>query len=84
MVDGSGRPASAVFSFEDEAGFYLYNSAYEPEVRHLSPGSVMLSHLIERAIGNQLRVFDFLKGDEMYKFRLGAQPRPLYVVEATR
>jgi hypothetical protein len=26
-------------------------------------------------------VFDFLKGDETYKFRLGAQPRPLFVVE---
>jgi CelD/BcsL family acetyltransferase involved in cellulose biosynthesis len=81
LVDGTGRPASAVFSFEDSAGFYLYNSAFEPEVMHLSPGNVMLSHLIERAIDNRHRVFDFLKGDETYKFRLGAQPRPLFVVE---
>ena len=83
LVDGSDRPAAAIFSFEDEAGFYLYNSAFEPEVRNLSPGNVVLSHLIERSIAEQKHVFDFLKGDEAYKFRLGAKPRPLFAVAAT-
>jgi CelD/BcsL family acetyltransferase involved in cellulose biosynthesis len=82
LLDGSGRPASAVFSFEDENGFYLYNSAFEPELRKHSPGNVMLSHLIERAIGDGVPIFDFLKGDETYKLRLGAVPRPLFVVTA--
>ena len=82
-VDGHDRPASAIFSFEDEQGFYLYNSAFEPELRTLSPGNVMLSHLIERAIERGLLIFDFLKGDETYKFRLGARERPLYRVSAT-
>lgn len=83
LVDGSDRPVSAIYSFEDDRGFYLYNSAFEPEARNLSPGNVMLSHLIERTIGQGKTVFDFLKGDETYKFRLGAEPRPLYVVTAT-
>lgn len=83
LVDGSGRPASAVFSFEDATGFYLYNSAFEPELRQHSPGNVMLSHLIEQAIAKKLQVFDFLKGDEPYKYRLGATPRPLFVVTTT-
>ncbi|MEA2002279.1 MAG: GNAT family N-acetyltransferase [Actinomycetota bacterium] len=83
LLDGSGQPASAVFSFEDDAGFYLYNSAFEPDVRHLSPGNVVLSHLIERSISERRGVFDFLKGDETYKFRLGAVPRPLFIVSAT-
>ncbi len=83
LLDGSGRPTSAVFSFEDDAGFYLYNSAFEPEVRQLSPGNVVLSHLIERSIAERRSVFDFLKGDETYKFRLGAVPRPLFIVSAT-
>ena len=83
LVTGSGQVASAIFSFEDDAGFYLYNSAFEPELRNLSPGNVMLSHLIERAINSGAEVFDFLKGDETYKFRLGAEERPLYRVTAT-
>lgn len=83
LVDGSGVPAAAVFSFEDGAATYLYNSAFEPDLGHLSPGNVVLSHLIEGAIGAGRTVFDFLKGSETYKFRLGAKPRPLYEVSAT-
>ncbi len=84
LVDGSDRPVSAVYSFEDDTGFYLYNSAYEPDARNLSPGNVMLSHLIERSIQAGHLIFDFLKGDEAYKFKLGAEPRPLYTVTAIK
>ncbi|MDJ0924603.1 MAG: GNAT family N-acetyltransferase [Acidimicrobiia bacterium] len=80
LLDGSGLPAAAVFCFEDEHTTYLYNSAFEPELRHLSPGNVMLSLLIEKAIAEGRRTFDFLKGDERYKFRLGAKPRRLFEV----
>ena len=83
LVDGSGQPAAAIFSFTDNEGFYLYNSAYEPEVGHLSPGNVILSHLIENAIAAGFHIFDFLKGAESYKFRLGASARPLFAVTAT-
>ncbi len=38
----------------------------------------MIEHTIEQGFG----VFDFLKGDEDYKVRLGASPRPLFVIEA--
>lgn len=83
LVDGDGNPASAIVSFEDDQGFYLYNSAFNPDLRNLSPGNVVLSHLIERSIEQEKEVFDFLKGDETYKFRLGAKPRSLYRVTAT-
>lgn len=83
LLDASGRPASMIFSFEDADGFYLYNSAFEPDLMPLSPGNVMLSHLIERSISEGKKVFDFLKGTEDYKFRLGAQERPLFLVTAT-
>lgn len=83
LVDGLGLPAAAVFSFEDDKTSYLYNSAFEPDIGHLSPGNVVLSHLIETAIAAGRTVFDFLKGAETYKFRLGARARPLYEVTAT-
>jgi CelD/BcsL family acetyltransferase involved in cellulose biosynthesis len=82
LVDGSGQAAAAVFSFEDEEATYLYNSAFEPEVGNLSPGNVVLSLLIETAIVRGRTIFDFLKGDETYKFRLGARPRPLFEISA--
>ena len=75
------RLAAAVLGYADESGYYLYNSAYDPDLRHASPGVVLLSELIRLAIGNGMVVFDFLKGDETYKFRMGARPRSLFLVE---
>jgi CelD/BcsL family acetyltransferase involved in cellulose biosynthesis len=40
--------------------------------------------MIEHAITEGWGVFDFLKGDEVYKARLGAVPRQLFRVEASR
>ncbi|NNF69953.1 MAG: GNAT family N-acetyltransferase [Acidimicrobiia bacterium] len=78
------RPLAAAVGFDDADAYYLYNSAYDPVVADASPGIVMVAGLIERAIGLGKTRFDFLKGDETYKFRLGAVERPLYVVEAVR
>lgn len=82
MFGDRGQVAAAAFSFTDESGYYLYNSAYEPELSHLSPGQVLLGALIEQAIDRRLEVFDFLKGDEAYKHRLGSAKRPLYEIVA--
>jgi CelD/BcsL family acetyltransferase involved in cellulose biosynthesis len=83
LVGDAGRPVAAAVGFEDASGYYLYNSAYDPAASHASPGVVLVSMLIETAIAAGRSVFDFLKGDETYKFRLGAEPRPLYVIEGS-
>ena len=78
------RLVAAVIGYADCSGYYLYNSAYDPDLGHVSPGVVLLSELIRIAIGDGLEVFDFLKGDETYKLRMGARRRPLFVVEGSR
>ncbi|MDH3607117.1 MAG: GNAT family N-acetyltransferase [Acidimicrobiia bacterium] len=80
IVSGDGVPVAAAIGFQDDEGYYLYNSAYDPAHSAASPGMVMLWLLIERAIENRAAIFDFLKGDEAYKLRLGAEPRPLYAL----
>jgi CelD/BcsL family acetyltransferase involved in cellulose biosynthesis len=78
-----GVPLAGAIGFEDDGAYYLYNSAYEPAASDVSPGVVLLTELVARAISEERAVFDFLKGDEPYKFKLGAEPRPLYAVTAT-
>jgi CelD/BcsL family acetyltransferase involved in cellulose biosynthesis len=39
--------------------------------------------MIQKSIDEGVRIFDFLKGDEDYKARLGAKPRELHRLEAT-
>jgi CelD/BcsL family acetyltransferase involved in cellulose biosynthesis len=78
------RIVAAVIGAIDDDGYYLYNSAYDPGLHHFSPGVVLLNILIERSIEAGLTVFDFLKGDETYKYRMGAESRPLYRLDAVR
>lgn len=77
------EPVAAGFGFEDESAYYLYNSAYDPEAGAASPGIVLVSELIKQATTKGKARFDFLKGDEVYKYRLGATPRPLWRITAT-
>lgn len=72
--------AAVVLGYSDATGYYLYNSAYDPVFADASPGVVLLGTMIERAIAEDMPRFDFLKGDETYKFRLGAHERPLLEV----
>jgi CelD/BcsL family acetyltransferase involved in cellulose biosynthesis len=84
LVGGDGDPLAAAFAFEDDHAYYLYNSSFDAAAAASSPGAVLVDVLIARAIATGRRRFDFLKGDEAYKFRLGAQQRPLFSLEAVR
>lgn len=75
-----GIPRANAFGFETDDGYFYYNSAYDMDAAMASPGIVLLASMIEAQIDRGARVFDFLKGDERYKFRHGASPRPLFAV----
>ena len=72
---------AAAFGFETDDAYFYYNSAYDIEAAHASPGIVLLTAMIDRQIERRAQVFDFLKGAESYKYRLGARPRELTVIE---
>ena len=78
-----GIPRANAFGFETDEGYYYYNSAYDIDAAMASPGIVLLASMIEAQIARGARVFDFLKGDERYKYKHGASPRPLYEVTGT-
>lgn len=84
LVGGDGQAVAAAFGFQDERAYYLYNSAYDPGAAAVSPGVILLDLIIRRCLAAGLTRLDLLKGDEGYKFRLGALPRPLFVVEGVR
>jgi CelD/BcsL family acetyltransferase involved in cellulose biosynthesis len=77
VLEVGGDALAATFGFKLDGRFYLYNSAYEPEARRLSPGFVLVAELVKRAIAEGLEFFDFLRGPERYKYQLGAEQVPL-------
>jgi CelD/BcsL family acetyltransferase involved in cellulose biosynthesis len=72
-----GRPLAAVLGFVHRGKLLLYNSGYDPEYNHLAPGFVLMTEEIRLAIEAGLSEVDFLRGDEKYKYDLGATDRPL-------
>lgn len=81
FLEIDGRRVAGTFGFTFEGVFYLYNSAYDPDLKSLSPGLVLVSRLIERSIEEGFERFDLLRGRERYKFDLGAKALPLHDVE---
>lgn len=82
VVRGSdGAVIAAAFGFEDADAYYLYNSAFDSGEAEVSPGAILVDQLIQAEAAAGRRRFDFLKGTEVYKRRLGAVERPLVVLE---
>lgn len=55
----------------------FYNAGIDPEARELSPGVVLAARYIEAAITAGARRFDFLRGNEPYKYEWGATDEPI-------
>ncbi len=69
-----GEKAATLFAFEYERHFLLYNSGYDPDAyAQLSPGWALLAYCIQYAIAVGCTKFDFMQGDEEYKYRFGGQ-----------
>lgn len=72
------KPVAATLGFDYGDKTYLYNSAYDPQYRSLSVGLLSKALCIRESIESGKKIFDFLKGDEVYKYHLGGRKVPLY------
>ena len=85
FIEVNGVKAAAMLGFDYNNEFLLYNSGYDPEqFANLSPGNVLTSYTIQDAIHLGRTRYDFLRGDEVYKFRFGAEAEPVYDLEIYR
>lgn len=74
FVEIDGQKAAALLNFDYGNSILVYNSGYDPaQFSHLSPGIVVTARCIEHAIALGRSKFDFLRGNEVYKYRFGAQ-----------
>jgi CelD/BcsL family acetyltransferase involved in cellulose biosynthesis len=72
-------------NFDYGGHILVYNSGLLPEeYGHLSLGIVLLCYNIRHAIENKRKVFDFLRGNEVYKYRMGAKDNPVFMLRAAR
>jgi CelD/BcsL family acetyltransferase involved in cellulose biosynthesis len=78
MLRVNSKPAAAVLCFDAGSHLYLYNSGYDPEFSGLSVGLVSKALCLKWAIEEGMSGLDFLRGDESYKYDLGARDQKIY------
>jgi len=68
-----GRVAAALYCFHKGATTYYYAGGFEPTLARYSPGTVLTARAIRHAIeADGATAFDFLRGNESYKYGWGA------------
>jgi len=78
FLDVADRTVASVLCFDYLGTRYLYNSGYDAQYQELSVGIISKVFSIRAGIESGCRIYDFLKGAEIYKKRTGGQERPLY------
>ncbi len=84
FLEVDGKKAAAYLNFDYANRIWVYNSGLEPDFRDLSPGWVLLGHLLQWANEQGRLEFDFMRGDEEYKYRFGGLDRLVMRVRLAR
>jgi CelD/BcsL family acetyltransferase involved in cellulose biosynthesis len=71
FLEIGGAKSAAAFNFDYKNKLWGYNSGLSSNFLELSPGWVLLGHQIRWACEHGRYEFDFMRGDEEYKYRFG-------------
>jgi CelD/BcsL family acetyltransferase involved in cellulose biosynthesis len=65
----------AYYGFHHRGRAYAYLGGFDPAYAEESPGAILIGHAIAEAVREGGREFDFLRGQETYKYGWGAVDR---------
>lgn len=77
----NGVPVSSLYVFKYRDVYYHYQSAFDPDYRKYSLGTVIVALAIKDAIEDGAVEFDFLHDNETYKYLWARQERELIRLE---
>jgi predicted ATP-grasp superfamily ATP-dependent carboligase/CelD/BcsL family acetyltransferase involved in cellulose biosynthesis len=69
VIEHNAQPAASHFGFDYNDTVLWYKPSFDPALAHLSPGNVMVRHLIAYALQRNRRELDFTVGNEPFKKR---------------
>lgn len=76
----NGNEIAALYNFRHNRTHLFYQIGYGPERDKLSLGTVLFRYAIEKAIQEGMKEFDFLRGDERYKYKWASDVRNNLVI----
>jgi CelD/BcsL family acetyltransferase involved in cellulose biosynthesis len=75
FLEVGGKKAAGYLNFDYGNRIWVYNSGLDFDYGDLSPGWVLLGYLLQWANENGRAEFDFMRGDERYKYKFGGVKR---------
>ena len=84
FMEVDGKKAAGYLNFDYLNHIWVYNSGLDFSYRELSPGWVLLGYLLQWANEHKRQYFDFMRGDEDYKYKFGAIDRRVVRVMVRR
>jgi CelD/BcsL family acetyltransferase involved in cellulose biosynthesis len=84
FLEVNGEKAAGYLNFDYLDKMWIYNSGLDWKFAEYSPGWVLLANLIRTAIETGHSEFDFMRGNEDYKYRFGAVDRFVMRVKIQR
>lgn len=75
FLEIEGQKAAGYLNFDYGNQIWVYNSGMDNRFNAYSPGWVLLSYLLKWANDHGRSAFDFMRGNEEYKYRFGAVDR---------
>lgn len=69
------RRIAAYLNFDYDNCIWAYNAGFDSEYSSLSPGWLIMAEMLRWCAANGRRVFDFMRGNEEYKYRFGGIDR---------
>lgn len=75
-LEVDGRLAATLYTYHYSGRVYDFVSGFDYDLADFSPGQVLTQMSLSHAIEAGLCEYDFMRGDEEYKFRWGAEARP--------
>ena len=80
FLEADGQKAAGYLNFDYLNRIWVYNSGIDRRFLDLSAGWVLLGHLLQWANEKKRTEFDFMRGNEDYKYRFGGVDK--YIVRA--
>ena len=81
VLDLNGKAVATALCFDYKSRTYLYNNGFDVNFSSLSVGLLCKVFSLQDSIRRGQQKYDFLKGSEPYKYRLGGQEVPLHECE---
>ena len=74
-----GKLIAVIYGYRVCDSIYSYLSGFDPEYARKSVGAISIGYAVERAIQGGCEAFDFLQGQEPYKYTWGARDQACFV-----